>query len=262
MLRANALKAALREGRRTCGLLNSIPSPLVVEMIGYAGYDFVILDQEHTGVNPETLENSIRAAECAGITPLVRVPNPAPEAILRALDAGAMGIVVPRVQNRAQAEQAISASRYFPLGSRGISGGRTTGFGRIPLESYFGLANREILVALMIEDQSGVENIREILAVPGVDLILEGAIDLSQSLGVPGAAQHPEVRAALREVADACAERGIPFCALPRAPGQWREWEARGVKAFLLGDDRGIAFRALQANLAAHPLPVSPAPRN
>ncbi|MCL5061488.1 MAG: hypothetical protein M1449_14175, partial [Candidatus Thermoplasmatota archaeon] len=84
MLQTNQLKRALAVGKTAFGLLNSIPSPLLVEMIGYAGYDFVILDMEHVCVNPETLENMVRAAECAGITPLVRVPNAAPEAILRA----------------------------------------------------------------------------------------------------------------------------------------------------------------------------------
>ena len=133
MLQINQLKRALADGKTVFGLLNSIPSPLLVEMIGYAGFDFVILDMEHVCLNPETLENMVRAAECAGITPLVRVPNAAPDAILRALDCGAQGIVVPHVRTAAEAVQAVAASRYAPLGTRGISGGRTTGFGTLDL---------------------------------------------------------------------------------------------------------------------------------
>lgn len=249
MLQTNKLRARLDSGQRVYGLLNSIPAPLLVEMIGYAGYDFVILDLEHAGVNPQTLENMIRAAECSGLTPLVRVPGVQPETILRVLDAGAMGIVVPRVQDGEQARQAVRASRYHPLGERGISGGRTTGFGALDLQAYMALANREIMVVAMIEDGAGVENIDAIAAVPGVDMILEGAIDLSQSLDVPGQAQHPAVQAAIRRIGAACAAHRVPFCAIPRADGQHEAWCEAGVKAFLLGDDRGVSFRALKANL-------------
>lgn len=248
MLQANKLKAALKEGKLVFGLLNSIPSPLLVEMIGYAGYDFVILDMEHVGVNPETLENMIRAGECAGITPLVRVPSVARETILRVLDCGAQGIVVPHVSSRAEAEQAVAASRYYPLGTRSISGGRTTGFGTIDLQSYFDLANREIMVVIMIEDRAGVDNIDAIVSVPGIDMVLEGAIDLSQSFGVPGQGQDPRVQQAIQRIASSCREHAVPFCAIPRASEQFDVWCAQGVSAFLLGDDRGVSFRAMKAH--------------
>lgn len=261
MLQTNRLKAALDEGKTVFGLLNSVPSPLLVEMLGYAGYDFVILDMEHVCVNPETLENMVRAAECAGITPLVRVPGATPEVILRMLDCGAQGVVVPHVRSRAEAERAVQASRYHPCGARGISGGRTTGFGAIDLPTYFARANAELMVVLMIEDRQGVEAIDEILSVPGVDLVLEGAVDLSQSYGVPAQLQHPRVQAAIQRVADGCRRHGVPFCAIPRHPGQLEDWAAGGVHAFLLGDDRGVAFRALKAHVAGlrHTLPTSAA---
>lgn len=258
MLQTNKLKVRLREGRTVFGLLNSIPFPLMVEMIGYAGYDFVILDLEHASANPETLENMIRAAECAGITPLVRVPSAAPDTILRALDAGAEGIVVPHVRTRAEAEQIVAASRYHPLGARGISGGRTTGFGTIDLATYFERANLEIMVVVMIEDREGVENIDDIVSVPGIDMVLEGAIDLSQSFGVPGNAQHASVQAAIARIAAACERHGVPFCAIPRAPEQFERWFHQGVRAFLLGDDRAVSFRAIRANVARFAKP-SPA---
>lgn len=249
MLQTNKLKAQLREGQTVFGLLNSVPFPLMVEMIGYAGYDFVILDLEHVSANPETLENMIRAAECADVTPLVRVPSAVPETILRVLDAGALGIAVPHVRDRAEAEQIVAASRYHPFGTRGISGGRTTGFGTVDLTTYFERANREIMVVVMIEDREGVENIDEIVSVPGIDLVLEGAIDLSQSYGFPGNAQHATVQAAIEQIATACERRGVPFCAIPRTPEQFERWSRRGIRAFLLGDDRAVSFRALTANL-------------
>jgi 4-hydroxy-2-oxoheptanedioate aldolase len=258
MLQTNKLKQSLRNGETVYGLLNSVPAPLLVEMLGYAGYDFVILDLEHVNTNPETLENMIRAAECAGLTALVRVPGMDAAAILRALDSGAQGIVVPHVQNRAEAEAAVSSSRYYPLGQRGISGGRTTGFGRLDLPSYFEQANAELLVAVMIEDRAGVENIDSIVSVPGIDLVLEGAIDLSQSYGVPGQAQHPDVQAAILTVAEACRKNGVPFCAVPRLPEQREYWLRCGVHAFLLGDERGVAFRAFKAHLQSWKNPPLP----
>lgn len=249
MLQTNELKGALQAGRTVVGLLCSLPLPLMVEMIGYAGYDFVILDMEHVSVNPQTLENMIRAAECSKVTPLVRVPGAAPEVILRALDAGAQGVVVPHVRTRAEAERAVAACRYHPLGERGISGGRTTGFGTLDLVSYLERANREIMVVAMIEDRDAVEQIDAIVSVPGLDLVLEGAIDLSQSYGVPGQAQHPDVQRAVRKIATACRQHGVPFCAIPRVAGQFEEWKEQGVQAFLLGDDRAVSFRALRDNV-------------
>jgi 4-hydroxy-2-oxoheptanedioate aldolase len=250
MLRTNEFKAALTRGEAQFGLINSVPAPLLVEMLGYAGYDFVVLDLEHVGVNPETLENLIRAAECSGVTALVRVPGALPEIILRVLDAGAQGIVVPHVRSAEEARRSCEAARYHPHGGRGISGGRTTGFGTLKLPEYMARANAELMVAVMIEDQEGVAAIDEILAVPGVDLVIEGAIDLSQSYGVPGNAQHPSVRAAVGQVAGRCRHAGIPFCAVQRVDGDVERWLEQGVRAFLLGDDRAIAFRGLKGHVA------------
>lgn len=249
MLRPNKLKRALGAGTPAFGLINSVPAPLLVEMLGYAGYDFVIIDLEHGCTNLETVEHALRAAECSGTTSLVRVPGPDPQIILRVLDAGAQGIVIPHVSSAEEARIAVSASRYHPLGCRGISGGRTTGFGTLGLKDYFALANDEILVAVMIEDRAGLDAIDAILAVPGIDLVLEGAVDLSQSLGVPGELLHPDVQAALAQLADRSQAAGVPFCAVPRADGQIEAWRRRGVHAFLVGDDRGVAFRALKAYL-------------
>lgn len=249
MLQTNQLKRALAAGKTVFGLLNSIPSPLLVEMIGYAGFDFVILDMEHVCLNPETLENMVRAAECAGVSSLVRVPSAAPDVILRALDCGAQGIVVPHVRTAAEAVQAVAASRYAPLGTRGISGGRTTGFGTLDLPTYFARANSEIMVVAMIEDREGVDNLEAILSVAGIDMVLEGAIDLSQSYGVPGQAQHPIVQDAIEKIAASCRRHGIPFCAIPRVPEQAAAWQARDVQAYVLGDDRGVSFRAIKAHL-------------
>jgi len=123
-------------------------------------------------------------------------------------------------------------------------------FGSLDLASYLECANREVMVVVMIEDREGVEAIDAICSVAGVDMVLEGAVDLSQSYGLPAQPQHPLVQAAIQRVAAACSRHGLPFCALPRQAGQYEHWRGQGVRAFLVGDDRGIGFRALKAQRA------------
>lgn len=255
MLRPNAVKARLRAGAEVHGLFCAIPAPALVEMIGCAGYDFVVLDREHTLVDPQQLENLIRAAEAVELTPLVRVPEADPGAVLRALDAGAMGIVVPHVRSRADVDAAIAAARYHPEGMRSLNGGRVPGFGRIDLVEYLNRANAEIMVVPMIEDAIAVDALPQILDGGGVDLVLEGAADLSQSYGVPWQTRHPRVRAALHRVHEVCCEAGLPFCAVPRSRADHQEWRAAGVRAFVLGEERSLAARALRTHLDEHRSP-------
>ncbi len=249
MLKRNKIKQSLLDGDVVFGMLNSTPLPLLIEMTGYAGYDFIILDQEHLLRDATELEHGIRAAECADITPFVRVPGPFPHLIQQVLDAGAQGVVVPRVENAEQATLASQACRYAPLGNRGITGGRNTGFGRLPLAEYTQIANQEVMLILMIESQIGVENLDEILSVPGVDMILEGAMDLAFSMGHQGLAQHPKVQQTITTIAEKCQNHRIPFCAIPRTEGQLTHWRKQQVNAFVAGEDRGILFRALKNHL-------------
>jgi 4-hydroxy-2-oxoheptanedioate aldolase len=249
MLKENRLKQKLADGLHVYGLFCSIPSPVVVEMIGCADYDFVIIDTEHVLVNPETLENMIRAAEAVGITALVRVSGPSPKEILRALDGGAQGIVVPSVESREQAELIVRACRYHPHGTRSLNGGRPGAFGKHDLVAYMEKANKEIMVVPMIESREGVERADEILSVPGIDMVLEGAADLSQSYGVPWQMRSSCVRDGLRQAQAAAMRNGVPYCAIPRAVEDIEDWLGRGVRAFVLGDERGVSFRALRGHL-------------
>lgn len=249
MLRPNLLKQKLRRKQSAFGLFCSIPSPVAVELIGEAGFDFVIIDTEHVMVNPETLENMIRAAEAVGLTPLVRVSDISLKEILRALDGGAQGIVVPRVENADEMQRIIAGCKYYPVGSRSLNGGRPGSFGKHGLAEYIAKANNEIMVVPMIESLAGVERIADILSVPGADLVLEGAADLSQSCGFPWQIAAEPVQQALQRIHQACDQVGVPYCAIPRAEGDYEAWSARGVCTFVLGDERGIAFRALQTKL-------------
>jgi staphyloferrin B biosynthesis citrate synthase len=185
MLTRNVLKQKLQNNQPVVGLFCSIPVPVAVEMIGEADFDFVIIDTEHVMVNPETVENMIRAAQAVNITALVRVSQSDPKEILKILDAGAQGIVVPNVESADEVQCIVAACKYFPEGSRSLNGGSPGAFGKNSLVDYMALANREVMVVPMIESLAGVEHITEILKVPGIDMVLEGAADLSQSCGLP-----------------------------------------------------------------------------
>ena len=148
-------------------------------------------------MNEQTAEEMVRAAEVVDITPLVRVPANRPEVILRYLDRGAAGVVVPHVNTRGDAERAVAAVKFAPEGTRGYAAGRwTIGTSGNPFE----FANRETLVICMVEELEGVTNLEEILAVPGVDVIHIGAGDLSQTLGVIGQPKHPRVLDLVRQL--------------------------------------------------------------
>ena len=244
-----SLKRAIRNQEPLFGLFCSTPAPVVIEMIAHAGFDFAVIDTEHVLLNPETLEHMIRAAGAASLPVLVRLDGPTPGPIGRVLDAGASGILIPRVRNPVDAQATVRAALYAPEGERGLSAGRAAHFGAVPLNKHVEEANDQTVVGIMIEDQQGLANLEEILEVPGLDFVMEGAADLSQSLGVPWQTRHATVLDAVRSLHAAVAGRGVPFCAVPRAVEDVLKWRQRGVRLFVLGDERGLAFRALQAHV-------------
>lgn len=233
------------------GLLNSLPAPLLCEMIGHAGYDFVVLDLEHQLVSPDQLQHAIRACELGGCAPWVRVPEVDAKLIGRVLDAGARGIVISRLESADEAARAVAAARFPPLGRRGISGGRVTGFGKLPINDYIERANREIHIVPMIESAAGIAALPEILAVPGISLVMEGAADLALDLGLGVQPLHADVWTSLRQIAEHCRAADIPFCANPRNDEQRDYWLAQGIHWLLAGEDRGLLQATLRSHLAA-----------
>jgi 4-hydroxy-2-oxoheptanedioate aldolase len=220
-----------------------------VELIAHAGFDFVVIDTEHTLLNPETLEHMVRAAHAASLSVLVRVADASPAAIGKVLDAGASGILVPRIRGAGETHAVVRAALYAPQGERGLNAGRSTSFGATSLIEYVERANDETVVGVMIEDQEGLSNVDEVLGVPGLDFVMEGAADLSQSLGVSWQTRHPAVVEAITSLQAAASTRHIPFCAVPRVLEDFGKWWDLGVRLFVLGDERGVAFRALQTHV-------------
>ncbi|MDO9268265.1 MAG: aldolase/citrate lyase family protein [Methylobacter sp.] len=246
------LKARLQLNDPLYGLFCSTPAALSVELIAAAGYDFAVIDLEHTLLGPEQLAGMLLAASACGIAALVRVA--APHQALQALDAGAEGIVFPRIRSARAARDAVRLCHFSPHGDRGLNATWRNGYGRDDLVTAMETEREYTLVVAMIEDREGVEHADAIAAVDGIDVLLEGAADLSQSLELPWQTRHPDVCAAVSRIHTAALRHGKTFCALPRAPEDFQVWRRNQVGMFILGDDRGIARRAMAAHLAQHQL--------
>ena len=195
----NRLKEKLLSGQPAFGVSVMFPSPQVVEMIGRLGFDWVLLDCEHGSLSPEDVEFMAMAAELAGVTPIARPWTNSPEAILRLMDRGVMGVQVPHVNTPADARQAVESVKFHPLGTRGLAAGtRPAHYGfNVSASDYVEEANRATLVCIQLEEAEALGNLDEILQVEGVDVFFIGPSDLSQSLGYPGRSDAPEVREAM-----------------------------------------------------------------
>jgi 2-keto-3-deoxy-L-rhamnonate aldolase RhmA len=197
-MRTNATKAKLAQDQPVFGSIIAGYWPDIVELLGAIDYDFVMIDCEHGSMSHEQVENMVRAAEVFGITPLVRVPDHGEATILRYLDRGVQGIIVPHVNSGAEAEAVSRAARYYPEGDRGASSGRAHDYNvsmnRVQSSKWI---NEQMLVVVMAEETTALDNLDDIVAVPGVDVVHVAANDLTQSMGNP---EPEEVRRVMRGV--------------------------------------------------------------
>ncbi len=196
----NKLKQTLKDGGTAIGMFITCDSPDIVEVVGLTGFDFIIIDTEHGSLSVETTQNLIRSAELRGITPITRVTEQSETTILRSLDVGAHGIQVPQVNNKSIAEGIVKATKYFPLGNRGLALARASEYGLIDAMEYFEKSNEETLIVAHCENKQGLDNLEEIVKVPEIDVIFLGPFDMSQSLGIPGQIYHPMIEAAAERV--------------------------------------------------------------
>lgn len=248
------LKKRLQANEPVYGVFCSTPAALSIEIIAAAGYDFVVIDLEHTLIDARQLAAMLLAARASGVAALVRVA--ASYQALQALDAGAEGVVFPRVGSAQAARDAVRACHFAPLGERGLNATWHSRYGRDDLAEFTNEAREHTLVIAMIENREGLDNVEEIAAVEGVDVLLEGAADLSQSFGLSWRTRHPDVQAAVWLIRAAARNHDKMFCALPRVPEDFESWYRDEVRMFILGDDRGIARRAMAAHLMQHQIRV------
>jgi 4-hydroxy-2-oxoheptanedioate aldolase len=182
------------------GIFSKTSDSSIVEAAGLAGLDFIILDMEHGLSTTETITHHVRAALLTGMAPIVRVNGVNPHAISSALDMGAVGVQVPNISTAEEARQAVKAARFYPEGMRGVCRFvRSANYGGIAKEDYFQYANKTIVI-LQVEGMDGIKNLDEILEVEGYDILFIGPYDLSQSLGIPGQIDAPEILLLMQEV--------------------------------------------------------------
>lgn len=239
------LRRLLEAGRPTGGLLLSIPAPEIVEIAGVSGFDFVLIDLEHTLIDGAALEALLAAADRAGLSALVRVPGAGSERILQGLDAGAAGIVVPRVESPDQAEQAIRAARYAPRGTRGLNAGRLGRFGDCDLPDLVARLDRETLVIAMIESPAGLAEAEAIAGIEGLDGLVFGAADYAQAIGLPWQTDAPMVVEAGTALARIGREAGRAVFAFTRSEADIPRLLREGTLGLIAGNDRGLLRRVL-----------------
>ena len=200
-MRQNQAKEKLLGGGTIYGVFCNFHSPMMVELIGHIGFDFVLVDAEHGPPEVESCEHMVRAAESAGVPIFIRVAMNIRQNILRYLDTGAQGVQLPMVNTRAEAEAVVQAVKYPPQGRRGLAAMRAADFGlKLPLKDYTIMANKETLVVVQIETVEAMDNLDDILATEGIDVIFIGPTDLSTSMGYAGQANHPEVQATIEQL--------------------------------------------------------------
>lgn len=213
MTKVNNVRECARQGRKAYGVTLPFPCAPIIEIFGYLGFDYVSLDAEHGPFTPESVEDMVRAADAVGLTTLMRVPDHEASTILRFMDRGVLGITVPHVNNREEAEQVVQAVKYFPLGKRGLGAHRATTFDiTMSRAEYVEWANRETFIMVQLEEVEALNNLDEILKVEHIDAFTFGPNDLSQSMGFPGQATHPKVVEAMNRARDKikAADKHVP----------------------------------------------------
>ena len=197
-MRTNQVKAKMARGEAVAGVWMLANDPHVIGVCAEAGFDYVMLDREHTTLDTSRLELLVRCCDAAGICPIARVPSERKPDILPVLEAGVQGIMVPQVETAAQAEEVAANAMFYPEGRRGMYWiSYNSEYGALSPEEYYASSNRELLICVQIESATAVENAAEIAAVPGIHCLFIGPSDLSQSLGIPGEFDHPRLAEAV-----------------------------------------------------------------
>jgi 2-dehydro-3-deoxyglucarate aldolase len=238
----NNFRSALRGGQRLIGCWCSLASPISTEVLGLAGFDWLLLDAEHSPNDVLSLIPQLMALKDSRSAPVVRPPSNEPVVIKRLLDAGFSNFLIPYVESAQEAHNAVAATRYPPQGVRGVSvSQRNNRYGTVP--DYFRIANDNMTVLVQIESLAGLAAASEIAAVDGVDGIFVGPSDLAAGLGHIGNPGHPEVQAAIAQVFAIAKAKGKPVGTLAPVEADARRYLEQGASFVAVGSDLGV-FRA------------------
>ncbi len=233
----------LRSGGTLVGTFLQSPATATAEVVARGGVDFTCIEGEHSGIGVEAMQALVATTSAAGVPALVRVRQNHPIEIAAALDAGAAGVLAPRVDSADEARAAVSAARYPPAGTRGAGPSRATGWGRRTAE-YLERANDDVAVGVQVESRSAVDDLDRILAVPGLDFVLVGPGDLALSLGLrPGDAAVDDIA---RSVLARAAEAGVAGGMFATTTGAANAWIASGARILIVGSDLGLLGLAIE----------------
>ncbi|WP_255448314.1 HpcH/HpaI aldolase/citrate lyase family protein [Telmatospirillum sp. J64-1] len=242
----NAFKHAIARGERQIGLWSTLCSNIVAEIIGDSGFDWILLDMEHSPNEVPNILSQLQALTAATATPIVRPAWNDPVLIKRLLDIGAQTLLVPFVENAEEAARAVAAVRYPHAGLRGMSAlQRANRYGRI--SDYHATAEREICLLVQIETSAALNNLEDIVTVEGIDGIFVGPSDLAANLGHIGNPGHPDVQDAIAQALAICQEAAIPAGILAPVESQARKWLDAGYTFVAVGSDVSLLARGADA---------------
>ncbi len=206
----NPVKETLRNGGTAIGVFIPMPSPDIVEIVALAGFDFALLDAEHGRLSPDDAYPMILAAEARDIPALVRVGENDRQVVLKYLDLGVSGVMIPQTNSPELVRDALAGMRYAPAGMRGLAGGRTFDYGQAaPMAEMVPKINDRVLGIIQFEHIDALAHLEGILATPGIDILFVGPTDLHQSMGFGGQLGHPDAEAVIQQVVDTAKGSGV-----------------------------------------------------
>lgn len=257
-MRTNPVKHALAAGKAVFGSeISRLRSPEIARLYAAAGFDFIFIDMEHSAFGLEIVGDIIAMARIAGIVPIVRVPQAEYAYVARIIDQGAQGIIVPRVNDAKTVRDIVSWMHYPPHGVRGFADtAPQCDHQPVTVDEFIDANNRETLCVIQIERQQALDNLDEMLAVPGVDVACMGCMDLSIDLGVPGQVDHPKMVAAIQKVVDCAKKNDIASGIIIGQMEKVNHWVQAGMRfasyateSMLLKDGAAAAVSRLKAAL-------------
>ena len=245
---AQSFRARLRSGETLLAPLMTLNSPAVAELMAEAGFDWLFIDAEHSTLDTSQMQSLLQAA---GSTPcVIRITSGDDVPIKKALDIGAAGIIVPQVNSADQARRIVQSAKYAPIGQRGLGIARAHRYG-LKVREYMQSANDDTAVIVQAEHRDAVADIEAIVRVDGVDGVLIGPYDLSASLGLPGAVDHPDVRAAIERVRTACQAVDLPLGIFGLTAEAVRPYIDKGFTMIVAGVDTVLLGNAATTLVAA-----------
>jgi 4-hydroxy-2-oxoheptanedioate aldolase len=240
MILENPLKRTLKAGGGVIGtMIGHLRLPAVAIMMKNAGWDFVFVDCEHGSFSPGTLADFCIAARGVQLPTIVRVPSiHEPQRLYQTLDLGATGLLCPQTETKAEAEAIIQATKYYPMGQRGMAMRNVhTSWERYKGSELTSRLNEETMIVLQIESARAVENLDQLIAVPGVDAAFIGPNDLSQTLGIPGDAGHPEVVKYVERALETCRRANVPCGVHTFDVESAQRWIQKGMRFMACGNE-------------------------